>query len=136
MARTYSELRSLKSFEDRYEYLRLKGKVGLTTFGFERYLNQRFYTSIQWRSVRDFVIVRDEACDLGMPGYEISSRILIHHMNPVSIEDFENGNSSILDPEFLISTMNRTHLAIHFGDKSKIPQIPKSRRSGDTSPWL
>lgn len=135
MIRKYSELKSLATFEERYDYLRLKGRVGLSTFGFERYLNQRFYTSREWLSIRNEVIVRDEACDLGISGYEINFRILIHHMNSISVEDFEKGNSSILDPQFLISTTSVTHLAIHFGDKGKIPQLPILRRRGDTIPW-
>jgi hypothetical protein len=133
--RTYLELKSLKTFEERYGYLRLRGRIGITTFGFERYLNQRFYTSREWLGIRRQVILRDSACDLGIPGYEISSKIIIHHMNPISLEDFKEGNSSILDIEFLISTTIRTHQAIHFGDKSNLPQLPVIRRRGDTSPW-
>lgn len=133
--RTYSELSRISSFDDRYGYLRLRGAVGKSTFGFERYLNQRFYTSRQWRQIRDYVIARDEGLDLAVPGYEIYDRIIIHHMNPITAEDIEHGEEDILDPEFLITTTHRTHNAIHYGDKSLLPQPLIERRPGDTLLW-
>ena len=135
MNRSYFELRRLHTFEERFEYLSLKSSVGASTFGFDRYLNQQFYTSVQWRQVRDKVIVRDEGMDLGVDGYEIFDKIIIHHMNPMTIESIERGDPSVLDPDFLITTTHRTHNAIHFGDKSllAIPLVP--RRSGDTRLW-
>ena len=113
--RSYSELRGLHTFEDRYEYLRLRGTVGRATFGFDRYINQRFYTSRQWKQVRDEVITRDEGCDLGIPGFEIDRRIYIHHMNPMLPDEIMGDDESILDPEYLICTTHRTHNAIHYG---------------------
>jgi len=135
MIRKYSDLVRLQSFEERYEYLKLSGSVGTSTFGFERYLNQQFYTSIQWRTIRRHVILRDNSCDLGISDHEILHKIIIHHMNPVIPSDFENGNVDILDPEFLISVSSRTHLAIHFGDASLVDNLPKERRAGDTILW-
>lgn len=114
--RTYSELRSLASFEERYRYLQLRGQVGASTFGFDRYINQRFYTGRQWRQVRDVVIARDLGLDLGCEGYEIFDKIIIHHMNPMDAKAIEHGDADILDPEFLITTTHRTHNAIHYGD--------------------
>lgn len=133
--RTYNELRRLVTFEDRFEYLKLKGLVGEATFGFDRYMNQAFYTSSEWRRVRDSVIVRDNGCDLGMEGYEIHDKVLVHHINPVRIEDLEQGGGHVLDPNFLICTSNRTHQAIHFGDSSLLPKPYVRRRPGDTKLW-
>lgn len=133
--RTYSELRRLSTFEDRFEYLSLRGVVGNSTFGFDRYINQRFYTSRQWRQVRDVVITRDLGCDLGVDGYEIFDKIIIHHMNPMSVEDIEGGSADILDPEFLITTCHNTHNAIHYGDANLLPKPLVERRPGDTRPW-
>lgn len=133
--RSYSELRRIDNFEERFEYLSLKGIVGKSTFGFERYLNQRFYTSTQWKHVRNQVIARDEGMDLGVQGYEIFDRIIIHHMNPMAPEDISGEDSSILDPEFLICTTHRTHNAIHYGDKRLIPRPIVERRPDDTSLW-
>lgn len=135
MIRTYSELRRISTFEDRFEYLKLKGSVGSSTFGFERYLNQQFYTSRQWRQVRDKVITRDNGMDLGIEGYDIYDRIIIHHMNPMTTEDIVHGNSDILDPEFLITTTHKTHNAIHYGDASLLPKLLVERRPGDTRLW-
>lgn len=135
MIRTYSELRRLRTFEERFDYLKLHAGVGEKTFGFERYLNQRFYTSTEWRNVRDQVIVRDEGLDLGIDGYEIYDRILIHHMNPMRSEDLIHGNLDVLNPEFLITTTHRTHNAIHYGDKSLLPSALVDRRPGDTRLW-
>lgn len=133
--RTYSELIRLPTFEDRYRYLRLSGSVGRETFGFDRYLNQIFYRSPEWRSVRDFVIVRDNGCDLGIDGREIHERIIIHHMNPITIEDIERRSDYLLDPEFLISTIHSTHNAIHYGDESLLILAPVERSLYDTCPW-
>lgn len=133
--RTYSELRRFSSFEDRFEYLSLRGVVGNSTFGFDRYINQRFYTSRQWRQVRDVVITRDLGCDLGVEGFDIFDKIIIHHMNPMSAEDIESGSDDILDPEFLITTCHNTHNAIHYGDASLLPRPLVERRPGDTRPW-
>lgn len=133
--RTYSELITLPTFEERYSYLRLGGKVGEETFGFDRYLNQIFYKTPEWLEVRDFVIVRDNGCDLGIPGREIQGRILVHHMNPITKEDILLRSKYLLDPEYLISTIKNTHDAIHYGDKSLLIQMPVERRPNDTCPW-
>lgn len=136
MIRTYSELIHLETFEERFNYLELTGIVGQQTFGFDRWMNQRFYTSFEWRHVREQVIARDEGCDLGVLGYEIGLQLLVHHMNPVTPENLRDGRSAwILDPEFLITTSRRTHNAIHFGDRSILPQPHVSRTRGDTSLW-
>lgn len=122
--------------EERYRYLKLGGFVGQDTFGYERYLNQDFYRSREWRSIRDVVIARDLGCDLGVPGYEIHDRVYVHHMNPMVPDDIVHGNGDILDPEFLISVTHTTHNAIHFGDESKLPKIRfVERRPGDTKLW-
>lgn len=133
--RRYSELRRLPSFEERFEYLALSGVVGRPTFGFERWVNQQFYTSRQWRDVRHHVIARDEGLDLGFPGHEIYDKIIVHHMNPMNPDDIHGDDESILDPEFLITTTLRTHNAIHFGDRSQIRQPMVERRPGDTQLW-
>ena len=135
MIRTYSELRRLTDFEERYRYLALRGSVGRSTFGFDRYINQQFYTSTQWRQIRHHVIARDLGCDLGVEGYEIHDRIYIHHMNPMTVDDIVHGEDSILNPEFLISTTHRTHNAIHYGDERLLPRPLTERRSGDTKLW-
>ena len=135
MIRTYSELRRLTDFEERYKYLALRGSVGRSTFGFDRYINQQFYTSTQWRQIRHHVIARDLGCDLGVEGYEIHDRIYIHHMNPMTVDDIVHGEDSILNPEFLISTTHRTHNAIHYGDERLLPRPLTERRSGDTKLW-
>lgn len=133
--RRYSELVVHSSLEDRFHYLQLRSQVGYKTFGFERYLNQSFYRSREWKRVRDEVILRDNGCDLGVSGYEIHDRIIIHHMNPMTVDDIEAGSDDILDPEFLISTTHNTHNAIHYGDARLLPQPPVERRPGDTTPW-
>lgn len=135
MIRRYSELRRLESFEDRYNYLSLKGVVGERTFGHERHINQKFYTSRQWRQVRSHVIARDLGCDLGVEGYEIHDKLLIHHMNPMAVDDIAHGDESILDPEFLITTTHRTHNAIHYGDAGLLARPFVERRPGDTKLW-
>lgn len=134
-SRTYSELRRFPTFEERFEYLVLKGEVGKATFGFDRWINQEFYRSRQWRSVRDKVIFRDEGCDLGVRGHDIHSRLLVHHMNPITPEDLERGEEWVLDPENLITTTHRTHNAIHYGDDSLLVKPPVERRPGDTKLW-
>ena len=132
----YSELITLPTFEERFEYLRLDGVVGRETFGFDRYLNQLFYQRHpKWKSIRDYVILRDNGCDLGMEGYEINSKILVHHMNPITIEDLERESEYLLDPEFLISTCLNTHNAIHYSDKNLLVTGPIVRSKYDTCPW-
>lgn len=133
--RSYSQLRRLETFEERFRYLSLHGRVGATTFGFDRWINQAFYTSGQWKRVRDFVIVRDEGCDLGIPGREIHSRVIIHHMNPMNLTDITHGESEIIDPEFLITTTHRTHNAIHYGDERLLLRPLVERKPGDTKLW-
>ena len=134
-SRSYSELKLRTTFEDRYEYLKLSGEVGAQTFGFDRWINQSFYRSREWKSARDFVIVRDEGCDLGVLGHEIRRDIMVHHMNPILPEDLVRGEEWVLDPEFLITTCHRTHNAIHYGDASLLPKAPVERRPGDTKLW-
>lgn len=133
--KTYSELVTLSNFEERYRYLRLKGAVGEESFGYDRYLNQLFYRSQKWKSIRDSVIVRDNGCDLGVEGYEIYGRILIHHMNPITLKDIEQESDFLLDPEYLISTTHNTHNAIHYGDESLLITAPIERTKNDTCPW-
>lgn len=133
--RTYSELKQLKTFEERYEYLKLDGQVGADTFGFDRYLNQVFYKSPEWRSVRNEVIVRDNGCDLGIEGREIHTKILVHHMNPISKEDILERSDILLNPEYLITTVKRTHDAIHYGDSNTLIKDPIERSANDTCPW-
>lgn len=133
--RTYSELVTLPTFEERYEYLRLGGRIGEETFGFDRWLNQRFYNDREWRTIRDEVIIRDNGCDLGIDGREIYSRIIIHHMNPITMEDILNRTKYLLDPEYLICTIKRTHDAIHYGDRSLLMLDPIVRTKNDTCPW-
>ncbi len=135
MIRRYSELKRLKTFQERYEYLRLRGNVGESTFGFDRHLNQMLYKSRRWREVRERVIIRDNACDLGMEDYDIYDMIIVHHMNPITIEDIQKNKAYIYDSEYLISTTMNTHNAIHFGDSSLLNDLPIERRPGDTIPW-
>lgn len=135
MIRTYSELRRFSTLRARYNYLALRGVVGESTFGFDRYINQMFYQSAQWRQIRHEVIVRDEGCDLGIEGYEIHSRLVIHHLNPMKRIDITSGGSGILDPEFLITTTHQTHNAIHYGDEKLLPRLLAVRRPGDTKLW-
>lgn len=133
--KTYSELITLPTFEERYEYLRIGGRVGEETFGFDRYLNQIFYKSKEWLSIRDQVIARDNGCDLGIPGREIHRRILIHHMNPITVEDILNRSDFLLNPEYLICTVKNTHDAIHYGDENLLNKDPIERTKNDTCPW-
>lgn len=133
--RRYSELRLIQIFEDRFEYLNLKGQVGDETFGFDRWMNQEFYRSREWRLAREAVIARDQGCDLGILGYEIYEGLLVHHMNPLSAQDLVNGEELLIDPEFLITTSKRTHNAIHYGDSSLLPRGPIERVANDTRLW-
>lgn len=135
MIRTYSELKSLATFKERYEYLRLGGIVGEETFGFDRYMNQIFYRSKEWASIRREVIIRDNGCDLGIEGHEIHGKILMHHMNPIELKDIVYQTERLLDPEYLITTVLSTHNAIHYGDASLLPCMPKERSMYDTCPW-
>lgn len=133
--RTYRELRRIEDFTERFRYLSLGGHVGVSTFGFDRYLNQGFYTSREWRNLRDEVIVRDNGCDLGVDGYEIHSRILVHHMNPIDADDVISSTNSLLNIDNLITTTHRTHNAIHYGNESLLPKLHVPRTSGDTLLW-
>lgn len=135
MIRTYSELRRRETLEDRFNYLKLHGQVGDATFGFDRFLNQRFYASHEWKQVRHHVIVRDNGCDLGVDGYEIHDRVYIHHMNPMTVSDLVEFNREILDPEYLIAVTHTTHNAIHYGDANLLPRLPVERKPGDTKLW-
>lgn len=133
--RTYSELRRLRTFKERYDYLSLRGVVGDSTFGFDRWMNQQFYTSAEWKHIRHHVIARDEACDLGIEGHDIFDRPIIHHMNPMTANDITHSDDKILDPEYLITVTHKTHNAIHYGDASLLPQPVVERRPGDTKLW-
>lgn len=133
--RTYSELMQYQTFLDRYRYLKIGGKVGEETFGIDRYLNQQFYKSKEWRKIRDEVIIRDGACDLGIPDREISSRIIIHHMNPITKYDILNKTEFLLNPEYLICCLKTTHSAIHYGDESLLFTGLVERSPNDTCPW-
>jgi len=135
MARTYREMLQLKTFGERFEYLKLSSSVGVSTFGFERYLNQILYQSKRWKQVRRDAIVRDGACDLGIEDREIIDRITIHHIEPITIEDIEIGRPCVFDLNNLITTAYETHNAIHYGDISLIPHLPPERKKGDTCPW-
>lgn len=140
MIRRYSELIEIPSFEERYEYLKLGGLVGEETFGFDRYLNQEFYRSKEWKNVRNHVIVRDSnfgdyCLDLGFEGHEIYGNIIVHHMNPLTMKDIQTGSEILLDPEYLISTILTTHNAIHYGDDSLLVKPPVERSKNDTCPW-
>ena len=135
LIRTYTELIQLKTFEERYEYLRLGGIVGQDTFGFDRYLNQRFYRSPEWKQIRRDVIIRDEGRDLAMEGYELDKGIYVHHMNPITTKDLVDVTDWLLNPEYLVCVSKRTHDAIHFGDKSLLPELPKERTLNDMCPW-
>ena len=133
--RTYSELIKLPTFEERFQYLKLDGDVGVETFGFDRYLNQAFYSSDEWKSIRNQVIIRDNGCDLGIEGREIYKRIIIHHMNPITKEDLLYRTEYLLNPEYMICTMKNTHDAIHYGDENLLFTEPVERKPNDTCPW-
>ena len=135
--KNYTELSKLKTFKERFRYLKLDGKIGEETFGFDRYINQKFYKLDEWKSVRDYVITRDCGCDLGIDGHEFveGEKILIHHMNPITVEDIVNRSEFALDPEYLISVRHLTHNAIHYGDETLLVQGPVERTKNDTCPW-
>jgi hypothetical protein len=133
--KTYSELRRLETFDERLNYLKLYDSVGRSTFGYDRYLNQRFYTSYVWKRARQEVIVRDNGCDLGVRGYEIHSDLYVHHINPMSADDIIHGEEWLLDPEFLITTTISTHNSIHFGDDNSFPKVVVARSRNDTKLW-
>lgn len=133
--RTYSELRRLGGLEERFDYLSLSGRIGESTFGFDRWINQQFYRSSEWRNIRTHVIARDEGLDLGAEGFQIFGTLYIHHMNPLTAEDIEDSTENLLDPEYLITTSLRTHNAIHYGDKSLLPRDFVERSAGDTKLW-
>ena len=134
--KTYSELITLPTFEERYEYLRLDGTVCEETFGFDRYINQEFYQGSQeWKRIRDYVIIRDQGCDLGIEGREIRGKILVHHMNPITKDDILKQTKFLLDPEYLICTLKSTHDAIHYGDANLLMKGPVVRTANDTCPW-
>lgn len=133
--RTYSELITLPTFEERYKYLQLSGFVGEETFGFDRYLNQNFYRSQEWKRIRDLVIIRDNGCDLGIEDREIFGKIIIHHMNPINIKDIQDVSDYLLNPEYLICTTHQTHNAIHYGDDNLLAKGPIERSPNDTCLW-
>lgn len=133
--RTYEELITFPTFEERYRYLKLDGRVGEETFGFDRYLNQSFYTSDEWRNVRREIIVRDMGCDLGMSDREIRGKIIVHHMNPIMVKDIIHRSEFLLDPNYLICTLDSTHKAIHYGDEHLLLLAPIERTPFDTCPW-
>ena len=133
--RTYNELMLLPTFEERFEYLKLSGRVGEETFGFDRWLNQKFYRSAEWKHIRDQVIIRDNGCDLGVEGREIYGKILIHHMNPISKKDILERTDLLLNPMYLISVTKQTHDAIHYSDDSILMKDPIVRSRNDTCPW-
>lgn len=133
--RTYSELIQLKTFEERFKYLKLDGIVGRETFGFDRYLNQMFYTSIEWKKFRRDIILRDNGCDLAIPGLDIVGKIFIHHLNPITKEDILNRTEYLMNPEFVICSSKLTHDAIHYGDSDLLPKGPVERKRNDTCPW-
>ena len=133
--RTYSELILLPTFEERFKYLQLNGRVGDNTFGFDRYINQKFYRSAEWKRIRDYIIIRDNGCDLAADGYEIHGRILIHHMNPITISDIKSSTEYLMNPDYLICVTHNTHNAIHYGDEKQIITGPIVRTKNDTCPW-
>ena len=134
--RTYSELSKLKTFEERFEYLKLGGAVGKDTFGYDRYLNQIFYSTPEWKALRNSIIVRDNGCDLGVPGREITgNKIIIHHLNPITKADLLNRSEYLMNPEYLITTTHETHNAIHYGDDELLMKDPIERSKNDTCPW-
>lgn len=135
MIRTYDELSELSTFEERFNYLQLSGKVGAETFGYDRIFNQKFYTSYEWKRIRNFVISRDLGCDLGIDGYEIQNGIFIHHMNPITLDDIEKRTEILLNPNYLICTSFETHNAIHYGDLKQAIRKPIERIKNDTCPW-
>jgi hypothetical protein len=133
--RTYTELRRIDSFEERFKYLAVHSSIGIPTFGFERWLNQAFYTSVAWRTCRHQVITRDQGRDLGVEGYEVYDKVIVHHMNPVTIKQVEERDPSIFDPEFLISVSHNTHNAVHYGSANLLAKPLVERRPNDTKLW-
>lgn len=133
--RTYSELILLPTFEERFKYLQLNGRVGDDTFGFDRYINQKFYRSAEWKRIRDYIIIRDNGCDLAADGHEIHGRILIHHINPITISDIKFSTEYLMNPDYLICVTHNTHNAIHYGDEKQIITGPIVRTKNDTCPW-
>lgn len=133
--RTYSQLITFDSLEERFEYLKLSGRIGESTFGFDRYLNQTFYRSPEWKRVRDKVIIRDNGCDMGCEDFPINGRIIVHHMNPITPRQLEEMDLALLNPEFLVCVSEMTHEAIHYGDKRLLPSSLVDRRPGDTILW-
>lgn len=133
--KTYTELTTFSTFEERFQYLRLDGNVGEDTFGFDRIFNQKFYRSREWKHIRDLVITRDYGCDLGIEGHEIYGRIIIHHLNPIVLKDIELKTDFLLNPEYLITTSHNTHNAIHYGDENLLAKGPIERSKNDTCPW-
>ena len=131
----YSELILIPSFLERYRYLKIGGRVGVATFGHDRYLNQILYQSPEWREFRDDIIIRDNGCDLAMPGFDLIERIMVHHINPITVEDVLKRHPKVFDPENVISTSLNTHNAIHYGDESKLALLPVERTPYDTCPW-
>lgn len=135
MMRTYTDLIKLPTFQERFKYLELNGIVGSDTFGFDRYLNQNFYTSQEWQRIKREVILRDNGCDLGVDGHTIFGRVIVHHMNPISPEDILNQTDLLMNPEFLICVSHTTHNAIHYGSENLLPKGPADRKPNDTCPW-
>ena len=133
--KTYSELITIPTFEERFKYLQLNGRVGEDTFGFDRYINQNFYRCREWKRIRDQIILRDNGCDLGLEGYEIYGRIYFHHMNQILVQDIIHQSDFLLNPEYLICTTHTTHNAIHYGDESLLMTAPIERKPNDTCPW-
>lgn len=133
--RRYRELIELETFDERFKYLKISGKVGIETFGFDRFINQALYNSARWKKTRCDVIIRDNGCDLGVLGHDINSKIIIHHMNPLTIQDIESGCDDVFDMEFLICTSPNTHNAIHYGNEAMLSRFPKERCLGDTKLW-
>lgn len=133
--KTYKEMSRLETFEERFDYLKLNGSVGSDTFGFDRWLNQKFYRSKEWKRRRDQIIIRDNGCDLGIPGREIQGKIIIHHINPITVEDICDITEYLMNPDYLVCTSQNTHNAIHYGDANLLPKDPVTRKPGDTKLW-
>lgn len=135
LIRTYHQLMQYSTFEERFKYLSLKGQVGEETYGFDRWINQKFYRSPEWKQIRNSIIIRDSGCDLGIIGREIPDRVIVHHMNPILVQDIQNASEYLLNPEYLICVSNNTHQAIHYGDESLLMVMPAPRTANDTCPW-
>ena len=133
--RSYKDLSRLKTFDERFEYLKIGGVVGESTFGFERFINQMLYNSSKWKRIRNQVIIRDNGCDLGLDGYDIQDKIIVHHMNPMTVDDLKEFSEDVFNPEYLICVSPMTHNAIHYGDRNLLPKPFVERRPGDTCPW-